>query len=362
MLRTMPRAQRLILPLAVLGFFSSASLAACGGGGGDASPSGAPPGAWTWIDVPGTQCGDGTATGIAVNRASAEDASVLVFLDGGGACWQDAGDFTCGEGTARAGPYGAAQLADALLTGLDDRTILDRTVAGTPFAGATLVYVPYCTGDVHWGESAPTYPGGVWRHAGARNLELDVAWMRANLRAPEKLVVAGSSAGGFGAFLAHDLARKAWPHARGYLVDDSGPLLLGDDVPAADRSAWYASWNLDATLGELCGAACEGDLSQAIVALQARWPGDRIALVSSLQDVTARGFLGYATGDDYQAALLRLVDLRFSGGDAHAFLVPGTGHGLLGGVGSQNADGTSLSDWLRQMTDDERGWSTLGHP
>src|SRR5512142_1959945 len=344
-------------------------LTACGGGG--SSTGGLPLDRWTWIDVPGTTCADGSPTGIAVRPATAHDTMLLVFLNGGGACWQSGGVFTCGHGTASPGPYGKAQFDADVSSGLDQGTILDRTIPGTPFAGATLVFVPYCTGDVHWGQSTQAYQGyPAWRHAGKANLEADLAWLAANLDAPQRLVVAGSSAGGYGSLLAHDLARTRWPAAKGYLIDDSGPPLVGTDVAAAERDAWYASWDLSATLGPLCGTACETDLSQAVAALRRNYPDDRIALVSSLQDAVVRYFLGYtasSSATDYQAALLRLVDQSFStaapgAGGAHAFLVDGTGHALLDDVASWQAGGTPLAGWLQQMLSDDQGWTTLGRP
>src|SRR5665213_22412 len=60
-------------------------------GGRDAAPT-VPPldasaAAWTWVDVPGSACADGTATGFAINPAPAPSKGTLIFLEGGGACW-----------------------------------------------------------------------------------------------------------------------------------------------------------------------------------------------------------------------------------------------------------------------------------
>jgi hypothetical protein len=341
-------------------------LAACGGSGG-APTSGFPPGQWTWVPVSGTMCGDGSPTGIAVNPAPADstDGVVLVVLDGGGACW-GSGGFAC-PWYAEPGPFGAAELEVAVNGGLDAGTILDRRVTSTPFAGATLVFVPYCTGDVHWGDSEPTYPGyGVWHHAGKANLEKDVAWLKDHLEQPRKLVVAGSSAGGFGSLLAFDLARAAWPSpgTAGYLIDDSGPPLVGSDV-GAELAGWYDSWKLDLTLDPVCGTGCQADLSKVVGALRERHPSDRIALLGSLQDATLSFFFS-KTQDDYQDALLRLVDQSFPASpgtsEPHAFLVSGSGHALLSGFEGPTASGTALPEWIRQMVHGEDGWTTLGRP
>lgn len=42
--------------------------------------------AWTWVDFPESACGNGQPTGIGVNL-SEDSKDVLVFVQGGGACW-----------------------------------------------------------------------------------------------------------------------------------------------------------------------------------------------------------------------------------------------------------------------------------
>src|SRR5687768_10398419 len=74
-------------------------VAACGSSGsptGDAAPTTdaaagitAPLRTWTWIPVEGMRCADGSPAGIGVNLSDASD-DVLVFMAGGGACWDAA--------------------------------------------------------------------------------------------------------------------------------------------------------------------------------------------------------------------------------------------------------------------------------
>src|SRR4051812_7393894 len=61
-----------------------------GGGSADGLISAAP-GQWTWVPFGDSRCADGTATGIGVNLAG-PTARAIVFLEGGGACWDG---FTC---------------------------------------------------------------------------------------------------------------------------------------------------------------------------------------------------------------------------------------------------------------------------
>ena len=137
----------------------------------------------------------------------------------------------------------------------------------------------------------------------------------ATFPAPRKLVVAGSSAGGFGALANYPAFRWYWPDAVSYLVDDSGPPLAGAAIPASTRAAWYASWDMGASLDAFC-PSCQADFSQGLRALAARYPQDRIALLSHLQDLTIREFFGTYTlsppsfnampATDFEAALRAL--------------------------------------------------------
>jgi hypothetical protein len=355
--RTMLAGMRPARPLgfARVAFAALLALAACGGGGSRGVQL--TENVWTWVDVPGTQCSDGSHTGLAVNPAPAgPDGELLIFLNGGGACWDD---FTCNTlSLATPGPFGRAEFEQGIAAGGDAGTILDRTVTGSPFGGATLVFIPYCTGDVHWGKAA--LPGDSWRFAGDANLVHDLAWLKGHLPAPAKLVVAGSSAGGYGSLLVHHLARSAWPSAKGYLVDDSGPPLVGDDIPAARRSDWFDAWDLADTLVPLC-PGCADDLSLSVEALATSWPDDRLALLSFRQDPTIAFFAGI-TPVAFEDALLRLVHDRVApyAPRRAAFLVEGSDHTTLGNPSAHVADGVSLPLWLSQMVNGDDGWTTLG--
>src|SRR4029078_8202026 len=60
-----------------------------GGVGVDAAPLPGTRGSWTWVDVPGMGCDDGSGTGVAATPAPAGAAGDTLFLYfmGGGACW-----------------------------------------------------------------------------------------------------------------------------------------------------------------------------------------------------------------------------------------------------------------------------------
>lgn len=330
---------------------AAASVGACGGNGQD------DPGALRqgWNAVDGMICADGSPTGIGVSLGSRS--RVLVVLSGGGACWDAS---AC---QASPGPFGAGEFTtySAFTAG----TILDRTVRGNPFADWTFVFVPYCTGDVHAGGDVTRTYGthGSWRHHGRANLDAALARVARAHPTLEKIVISGSSAGGFGALLALDLARTRWPATAGgpkaYLVDDSGQTFVGNDLPQSLRDAWWSAWNLGATIGPLC-SACQGDLSELWTALHARYPADRLALLTSTQDATMIGFFSPMTTTQFETGVANLAAKIAGIPDAASFRISGTAHALFLAPGSYGAGGTPLLTWLGQEVNDDASWTSVG--
>ena len=316
------------------------ALAACG-------KTSEPDPQFTFAPVAGMSCADGSPTGIGLSRGGPE---VLLFLNGGGACWN-----SCYCGGVSPGPFGAAELAVGqaqLLPG----TILDRKVARNPFAGFTMVFVPYCTGDVHAGDAVQSYPArvgcpsvGTWRHFGRRNVEAVLDWIGANLPRPTRIVVAGSSAGGFGALLGYDVVRKRWPEASAVtvgLLDDSGPIFPPTALDPSLTNAWWDSWALDSTVTPLC-PGCKSDLSQIWSVLSGKYPRDLISLVSSTDDPTIEGYFGlppmsFATALDALSTQLDNLPSR----NVATFRTSTRGHALLLSPASYRAGSTTLLDWL----------------
>jgi hypothetical protein len=118
-----------------------ALLAACGGASSPASsPAALPPlarNAWTWVDVPGTSCGDGSPTGVAMNPG--DGPGLLVFLNGGGACFDYLSCFVAQ--IAGSGSFGRADF-EALASARFPGSILDRSDASNPYRAMSLVFVP----------------------------------------------------------------------------------------------------------------------------------------------------------------------------------------------------------------------------
>ena len=201
-----------------------------------------------------TRCARGTPYAFYVRPASGR--RVVLDFWGGGACWSRR---TCGLQTRT-----FADSVEGLRTAMarDDfgfpanysrapgrsAHVLYRGLASDPGArlsGFTHVLVPYCTGDVHWGNASVEYmPGLTVHHRGADNAMAVVEWLTANFEAPEVVLVTGCSAGSYGSLL---YAARLAAHfgARGTRVVQFGDSGLGVAPRSFLRDA-YPQWNVAA--------------------------------------------------------------------------------------------------------------------
>lgn len=186
---------------------------------------------WTTVEPGGeTSCATGTPYVFHVKPGEGKDAAkLMIFFGGGGACWTGK---QCDPST-EPGTYvpfahiqaneprnwrsvfnGRLGLSDQVDTN-DPRGlqgIFDLGNPENPVAKWTQVYAAYCTGDVHLGNRDVTYETAdgrevVVHHRGRANVESVLNWVYENMKKPEVIVVAGSSAGAIAApFYAAEVA------------------------------------------------------------------------------------------------------------------------------------------------------------
>jgi hypothetical protein len=141
------------------------------------------------------------------------------------------------------------------------------------------------------------------------------------------------------------------------LVDDSGPPLAGQAVPPLVLESWRASWGVDGLLDPLCGTPCRSSFGPLLPAVAARWPADRLAVLSSLRDAVIAGYF-QLTGPELEAALLETaVTVVGPLPGARIFLEPGDGHAMLADPAG-HAQGLPLLEWLGQQAAGDAGWAS----
>lgn len=346
---------------------------------------------WSWVPFDDAFCTDAisddvgrytfgrSTTGLAISWGPAGNADLVVFLQGGGACWEF---LTCGgaapllDKTALAGPFGPAEFARNIHDKYP-RSWIRRENLPPSVRDATVVFVPYCTGDVHGGDRVATYrsplPGLrdiTWHHVGHANVTAFLRRLGPTFPSPRKLVVAGASGGGFGSLANYTAVRSVWPAAKAYMVDDSGPPLIGSAIPAATRAAWYESWNIGASLDGFC-PGCRTDMSAGLREILTRYPQDRVALLSHLHDEVIRGFFGTITitptpaltpmpADEFEAELRRLGTTVMDPATPNAkyFYAAGDRHPMLEDPTTVMTPSPGLEAWLELMLSDSASWAS----
>jgi len=168
--------------------------------------------AWETVHPGGdTACALGTPYSFHTRRADPE--RVVVFFNGGGACW--AGQ-TCDPSVE---PTTYVPSADARHN--DPRYhsgIFDLENPANPLRDWSMVFVSYCTGDVHLGASDRLYtkPDGseiTIQHRGHANAHAALDWMKENFADAREVLVAGSSAGSVAAPVYAGVVAKIYPDA-----------------------------------------------------------------------------------------------------------------------------------------------------
>lgn len=298
----------------------------------------APAAAQGWETItPGgdTVCADGSPWKFFVHRGDPE--KLLIEFEGGGACWSGS---TCELDiyTRRVTVDPELARQQGLLVG-----IYDRNNPENPFRDWTHVYVPYCTGDLHWGNAATTHVGTtgpfVVQHKGAVNAATALQWTAENVAAPSQVFVAGCSAGGYGAIFWAPRIAAQWPAARLAHLSDSAagvvaPGLFATLLPAWNAAAAWPGFVTGLDLAGLDPAAIS--LPQMYDAILAYNPGGGFAQFNTAFDATQIFFYGISKNEvlltdattwsqQMQAHLARIeANPNFS-----SYLAPGTEHCVI---------------------------------
>ena len=167
-------------------------------------------------------CSDGSTFHYWIHRGDPK--KVLFYLEGGGACFSAD---TCGGPK----PSFTKSIANDKGPGTGEvaHGIFDLTNTANPFHGYTMVFVPYCTGDLHAGNATHDYGNGVViHHNGFVNASTALAATAAAFPDASHVVVSGGSAGSAGSPLYAGLAHDVFPKAKIQLLSDGSGAFPGD--------------------------------------------------------------------------------------------------------------------------------------
>ncbi|OQW60648.1 MAG: hypothetical protein A4S17_10210 [Proteobacteria bacterium HN_bin10] len=297
-------------------------------------------------------------------RRGASD-GLVIFFDGGGACWDDV---TCAIPRLRHAARDDDGFYKAELIDSDNPNrfsgIFDLGNPRNPVRDWSFVYVPYCTGDVHSGSNTAHYTdpdtGEAYtiEHRGADNFRAVLRWMKDSLAEPERLLVAGSSAGAYGAATHYTRIRQAYPDARTMMFGDAGQGV----TTQAFLDQRERSWRFAAPRGLLPRNAAITPDTDLVALLAARFPEDRFAQYTTTHDITQSSFYALMGAENACAtwtnAMTEALHRRQGAGNFRSYVAAGETHSILRTPRfyTERSAGAPLAEWLAAMLAGAPAW------
>jgi len=310
------------------------------------------------VTADGPQCIDSTEYGIVTRDQGSRN--LVIFLMGGGACWTDFAFCNASVGNQ----------IDMLDTG--GPAFMNPSNATFPTATWNHAVFPYCDGSVFAGDREADFFGtdvAAWAEGtevvhGLQNLTAGLDAVKAQFPTADRVLLAGTSAGGFGTLWAAGLVRKLYTDAEILVFNDAGVGILKDDDPSF-RAMQFSEFGT----GDRFPASCTECVASPHIIPIVPWglaldPKLKTAAFSAdSDDVIAGFFLGY--GEDksvWTAALMRETDAihdeypeRFK-----RFIIPGGQHTSATAWDTTTKNGVTIEAWLAAFVNgDDSVWTDM---
>ena len=252
---------------------------------------------WNTVATDGV-CSTGTPYQFYVKPA-ADNTDLLVYFNGGGACWFGEACDLSSQPNVHSPFAEMDQNNPALAEGIFNIENPDN-----PFANYTMVFVPYCNGDVHIGSGPRDYSytnaeGSevtvTAYHNGYSNSQTILNWVYENISAPNRVVISGSSAGAIGGSFYAGLVAEHYA--------DTPVVLLADAAGAYDSPfihRVHEAWDVAAILPDW--SEYSGETNQTLtfqdyyIASANHNPNLTIAQFNTAEDSVQKNFT-YLIGD-----------------------------------------------------------------
>lgn len=335
-------------------------------------------------------------------RQGKQKDKTLIYFNGGGACWSGA---TCLTSLVLGNRFvfnpainqeNTPILAGGILNNHKDNPVRDWNV----------VFIPYCTGDVHIGSKDTVYsdPLGLInegnpmlvQHRGFDNFIAVREWIKHNTprKKTKHVLVAGSSAGAYGALLNFPRLRNIYSKETqvALLVDAGVGVFTQPFVDRifnqADGGTWDAQDNLATWVPGFDKAGTYSAATfyqEIIVGLASFFPKDRIGQYTSAWDGEQTLFLNIMQQTDagsinplewsnilpetwleWHARMRNTLNVTAQEKNVGFYLGAGTDHAALIDVfrfnyfyEERSAQKPYLTDWVKRLFDDDKKWSNI---
>jgi hypothetical protein len=307
---------------------------------------------WVGVEIEGARCGNGSPLVVGVNMTTASS-DVVIYFQGGGACWDPTTCFTLGTATHTMDTLTPADVVDEARTGAS--FFFERN-AQNPYQHANYVYIPYCTGDAHAGNNVATFRVGSgtqqMHFEGAHNTEIVFRYAHATWPTPGRVTLVGASAGGYGVIANWFRAQDEFAGVRVDALSDCG---LPIDAPLTRWHTFQTVWGF--TFPTSC-TTCDSVGDALPYYATTMTPPHRFGLLAFLDDTVIPNFYG-ATQSNIHTALLDLRDTTSLTPNQRTFYVDQMGHVLMTSP-NLSAGGVSVRQWVTQFATDDPAWADVG--
>jgi hypothetical protein len=313
----------------------------------------------------GPLCLRGTEYTVDTREGSSDQ--LMIFLQGGGACWED----FCS--------------AFEVTNSLPSSGILNPALEGNPVADWNVLYLPYCDGSLFAGDVDRVLPNSVVGEGepgesqgyqrGLQNLTaaLDIGFEE--FPNPSRILLTGVSGGAFGTINALPLVRYYYPDTEIVVFNDSGVGVAKDGEPEFVEETLLAGWNADS----LIPASCTDCTSNGHVTRLIEWQLEAddnftMSALSFSADQVISAFFLMIPGAEFTESLLAetgrttmLFEERYKRfipeGGAHTTLLTETSGGgqpgLEIGALDTEIDGVTVLDWFTAHIEGTEDWDDL---
>ena len=309
--------------------------------------------------------------------------NLVVYFEGGGACWDN---LTCTFPIAGLPAQVPQFFVPQVPPGTDPSAlggIFRSNHAANPVADWNMVYIPYCTGDIHAGSATKTYTSvghpvlGIPRgapitiqHRGFDNFMVVLEWMRKNFDKPKNLLVTGASAGGYGATINSPWLGRAFPQAHLYVLADAsqGVTTAGFDNGNPGRGSWnpqLAPWVFaaDTASSEIMRRAALGQPHAKMAQFTTSFDGVQIGFYGVMKQFYGPG--GSCPNpaiDWYQQMSRQIVADATQVGNFRFYMAGGQYHTLLrdDNFYNETSAGPAFAGWLGDMLANRGGTNGQG--
>jgi hypothetical protein len=164
--------------------------------------------------------------------------SFVIMLQGGGECVDEA---SCQDRTKQKLGSSKYFTSTMMLKGIQGQ----EPENNPDFGGFHMIFIPYCSGDLHTGQSVTPNNWGV--HFSGHNIVqgvMEAVIRKYNMADAEEIIFSGESAGGIGAFANMDFVRGLVPKVKTFVGVPIGGFYFSNTFPYTGPGAKaYIPWN-----------------------------------------------------------------------------------------------------------------------